>query len=324
MPFTKAALARHWDRLSLSGIGEWRGAWTRYQMADGRLQASPAFSAVCALTTGVCTTSEEPSAIEQTNTYYEEGANVAPRVVTMPVLTADSFGELPLKKNSLIVLPDDAALVWSTLDFAAPPPPPVAAGAAAPPRIAAVELVCRFRSNRARVVLLYFGDGGVATDGATTWRLQKLTSIRDSCQAGPYDAPSFPTSEHPSFWAGQPASSEGWIWEVKEVGVAAAAGGWASELPETKTSGSLDGTLADQLDAAGARTDLPEPDLLVHAPDALRFGGENGARGETEISLTWSAEKDVCLRASVVIDAQGRLSAARSSYWRHLHWHAAK
>lgn len=332
--FSKAALSRHWERLVASSIAEWRGVWTRYQTSDGRLQAAPTFSAMCALKKGGCanaSTGESVhralAAIEQTNTYYEEGPDAAPKVVPMPVQTPETFGALAVDKNSLIVLPDESALVWSTLDFAAAPPP-VADGATSPPRIAALELVCRFRSNRARIVLVYHGDPGGA-DTTVHWHLAKFTSIRDNCQAGPHDAPAPPRADLPRFWQGAPVSSDGWIWEVKEVAVSRGSAEvdrvaeWDADLTESKRSGSLDGALAEQLSAATARSDVPEPDILVHAPDEMSFGGAAASRQETIVSLTWSAEKHVCLRASVVIDARGRVRTVSSSYWRHLHWKGA-
>lgn len=332
--FSKAAFSRHWERLVASSIAEWRGVWTRYQMSDGRLQAAPTFSAVCALKKGGCAnaTSSELSnralaAIEQTNTYYEEGPDAAPKVVPMPVQTPETFGALAADKNSLIVLPDDSALVWSTLDFAAAPPA-VTEGATSPPRMAALEFVCRFRSNRARVVLVYRSDPSSA-DTPVHWRLAKFTSIRDNCQAGPHDAPAPPRADLPGFWQEGPVSSDGWIWEVKEVSVARGSAeadevpAWDADLTETKSSGSLDGALAEHLDAATARTDVPEPDIMVHAPDEMYFGGAAAPRRETVIALTWSADKHVCLRASAVIDARGRLGTVSSSYWRHLHWKGA-
>ena len=288
--FAKSALTRHWDRLVVAGIGEWRGTWTRYQMLEGRLQAAPAFSAVCALSPSVVSTSGvEHSAIAQTNTYYE-GAD-APRIVPMPVLTADSFCALP-SKNSLIVLPDTGVAFWSTLDFSSRQ------------NTAAVELICRFRSRRARAVLLYMGD----PDGVQ-WRLDKFTSIRDALDDSP-----FPESKLPGFCEQKPASSPGWTWTTNEVKVATG-DVWAADLPESSASGSLEGVLLQQLDVSKARADVPEPDLLVHAPDTMAFDG-SGAK--TSISLTWSAEKDTCVRASLIIDPNGKLSTLRSSHWRHL------
>jgi hypothetical protein len=330
--FSKAALSRHWERLVASSIAEWRGVWTRYQMSDGRLQAAPAFPAVCALKKGGCAYSGESghralTAIEQTNTYYEEGLDAAPKIVPMPVQTPETFGALAADKNSLIVLPDDVALVWSTLDFAAVPPPH-SDGATGSPRIAALEFVCRFRSNRARVVLIYLADPSGA-DKTVHWRLAKLTSIRDNCQAGPHDAPAPPRADLPRFWEKGPVSSDGWIWEVKEVAVARGSAEvdgvaeWDTDLTESKSSGSVNGALVELLDATTARFDVPEPDILVHAPDELSFGGAAAPRRETVISVTWSAEKDVCLRASVVIDARGKLRTVSTSYWRHLHWKGA-
>jgi hypothetical protein len=329
MFFSHAALSRHWDRLLACSIAEWRGVWTRYQMSDGRLQAAPTFTAVCALKKGGCgeAASRPPAAIEQTNTYHEEGPASAPTVVPMPVQTPETFGALAADKNSLIVLPDDSTLVWSTLDFAAAPPP-VTDGAKGPPRTAALELVCRFRSNRARVVLIYRGEPGAA-DMTVRWRLAKFTSIRDNCQAGPHDAPTPPLADLPPFWQGDQMASDAWIWEERKVAVLRdSAGGdggavWDAELTESKSSGSLDAPLAEQLNAATARSDVPEPDVLVHAPDEMLLGGDTAPRQETVVSLTWSAEKDVCLRASVVIDARGRLRTVSSSYWRHLHWKGA-
>jgi len=137
---------------------------------------------MCALKKGGCanaSTGESVhralAAIEQTNTYYEEGPDAAPKVVSMPVQTPETFGALAADKNSLIVLPDESALVWSTLDFAAALPP-VADGATSPPRIAALELVCRFPSNRARIVLVYHGDPGGA-DTTVHWHLVGWLSV---------------------------------------------------------------------------------------------------------------------------------------------------
>eukprot|EP00967_Tisochrysis_lutea_P084640 scaffold118447_cov31-Tisochrysis_lutea.AAC.1 len=329
--FSKPALLRHWERLVTCGVAEWRGVWTRYHMVDNHLLAAPSFSALCALKTGGQEAGRNSlPVIEQTNTYFEPGCDAAPRVVPMPVQSIDSFIALPSEQNTLIVLPDDNALIWSTLDFAALPQSQ-ASDRDGRPRVAAVELVCRFRSNRARIVVLYQCNSSSAAE--TVWNLVKFTSIRDSCLAGPQDVPRTPGTDIPHFMRTQPALSDGWIWEVKKVSIAgdghaprsAPSGSiqWDFELSESKSSGSLDGPLVDHLSTSTARSDVSEPDILVHAPTELRFGDLDGRQEEANISLTWSPEKDVCLRVAVHISANGRLKYASSLYWRHLHWKAA-
>lgn len=316
MVFTKAALTRHWDRM-VANVAEWRGVWTRYQMAsDGRLIGAPSFSGVCALKKGGCASrgAGEPPVIEQSNTLYEAGADVEPRVVIVPPLTLDSFAAFPTERNSVILFPDESVLVWSTLDFNTVTQPPTKGGI---PRMAAVELACRFRSSRARVVFVYGAEDSDA-GGPPRWRLEKFTSIRDTCQAGPHDAPSAPAAGTAPFWQGQPATADGWIWEVHEVAVGGAA--WQAELTEVRSSGSLDAPLAAHLDYAAARPDVPEPDLLIHAPDELIFAGDAAV---TFIAMTWSPERNVCLRAAVAINGSGKLQSVRSSHWKHLHWMAA-
>ena len=293
----------------MASIGEWQGIWTRYHMADGALSASPAFSAVCELRRGGA---DHEATLEQTNTFYEGETGTAPRVAAMPPLSAAAFAAMP-DRNSVLLVPTTAAVVWSTLDFAAAAPP------SGTGRGALLELIARFQSRRARIVLQYGAAEGAA--GGTRWRLQGITSIRDGCgAAAPQATPS--STGAPRFWEEAPATTRGWMWEAHRVAVGPSKGesssrghGWAVDLPEESSTGALNGTLSAELDTAAGRVDVPEPDLLVHAPDELSFNGGGGVT----LSMAWAASRDACLRVGAGFDAYGRLHRVGCEYWKHLH-----
>lgn len=276
--FHSRALQRQLERMRAHAVGEWRGSWRRYD--DKMKPTHPPAQATCSLR------ARDSGALEQKNTYDDKSTH------TMTLASAEDLA----RANGLMLAFDDGAAVWCTLD--------IARQAAQPERAdrAAVELIARHRSQRARAIFQYGCDEGSA------WRLHGLTSIRDTCQVGPLPEECPP----PHFRERSPATRRGWIWQSRKVHVSDASGRWESELLETEASGEMHDTLALELTGDAGAMAVPEADTLFHGPSDHLHGAT--------LSFAWEAARDVCLRVSVAYGADGRLRSATSEYFKHVHW----
>ena len=298
--FTATAMSRQWERLASSGAGEWCGTWTRYAPSGPDtpgLKPAPPIRAVCSI-------AHDGACLRQTNTYYEGGEDDAPRVVEHPRRDATTFAAMPETTNSIVLLPADGSVSWCTLAVGG------GAGASIGADTAAVELIVRRGTRRARVVVVYKESGAEGS-----WRLRGVTSIREACESSA-DVPSAPRtasvggSDH--FTAAEASLSAGWMCKTDVIQLRGADGAPLADPPETSTRTELDSTLSERLAKAHARPDVPEADVLLIAPDDI-LGPKTSETAETaaEIGLVWCAAPGECLALTVSFDGRGRLCACR-------------